>query len=395
MTEAGRGLTTRGRSVLAAAAVLATAGYLFGIQELYSLALAAAVLVAGARLWVQLRRWDLAVTRQVHPARVQAGQEARVELTARNDGHRRSPSVEASDAFDGGRRWARFSIAPLQPGENRSTSYRLPSARRGVYHLGPLVLRAGDPFGLAHESRSTAPDTSLTVHPRHDLLPTHSVSSHRDDDRRLVRPLLGKGGNEFYMLREYVPGDDLRRVHWPSTARVDDLVIRQPETVRRGRLTVVADLRAPVHDADSLEAVVSATASVAVSSLRAGLQVRVVTTAGFDSGHTSGRVSAVALLDGLAAADLHRPVAGAPPFRMAGRLDPVVLVTTDRSAEADLESAFGLGGPSGTTVIVFETAEGSEPVLNVGSGRGTRRSVRVPAGGSFASAWTAWEEASC
>ena len=392
MTYGSRGLTTRGRVVAGAAVFMVLAAYLFGVQELYCLAAAGAVVVIAARVWVQVRRWDVAVTRQVHPARVQAGAEARVELTVRNARSRRTPPLQASDAFDGGRRSARFAIGPLAGGETRASSYRLPSNRRGVYHLGPLELQLTDPFGLAHHTCSTAPDTSLTVHPHYDLVPVHASSSHRDDDRRLAHAMISKAGSEFYMLREYEPGDDLRRVHWPSTARIDDLVIRQPEGVQRGRVTVVADVRDTVHDAESLEALLSGVASLAVSCLGAGLQVRVVTTGGFDSGHNSGRAAGVALLDGLATAEAHRPVPGAPPFRRAGRVDPVILVTTDRCADADLESAVGLGGPDGTTVVVFETgAPGPSP----GPGAGRRRRVRVPAGGSFRSAWMAGEGIRC
>lgn len=395
MTSATAGLTTRGRVVLGAASAMALAAYLFGIQELYCVALAAAALTAAVRLWVQVSRWDVDVARQVHPARVQAGAEARVELTVRNRSGRPTPPIEARDAFDGGVRWARFAIGPLAPGEVRSSTYPLPSHRRGVYHLGPLEMRVLDPFGLVQRLRSTAADTSLTVHPRYGLVPVHAVSAHRDDDRRPLHSTIGREGSEFYMLREYVPGDDLRRVHWPSTARIDDLVIRQAEGVRRGRLTIVADVRAPIHEADSLEAALSAVASLAVSSLHAGLQVRVVTTGGFDSGHRSGRSAATPLLDGLAAATVHRPVPGAAPFRVAGRLDPVILVTTDRSSDLDLQSVFGQGGPSGTTVVVFETTgAGSRPPASRPA-KGARRSVRVPAGGSFRSAWTGWDGAAC
>ncbi|HET9076348.1 MAG TPA: DUF58 domain-containing protein [Acidimicrobiales bacterium] len=393
MTPGSRRLTARGRAVLAGSAVMALSAYLFGIQELYSLAVAGGMLVLGAAVWVRAVRWDLEVARHVHPARVQAGQEARVELTIRNLAERRSPPAGARDGFDGGARWASFSIAPLAPGEVRASSYRLPSHRRGLYHLGPLELTVTDPFGLARATRDTAPDTSLTVHPRYDLVPVGAVSSHRDEDRRPLQSMIGKGGNEFYMLREYVPGDDLRRVHWPSTARLDDLIIRQPESARRGRVTLVADMRAPVHDPDTVEAVLSAVATLAVSSLRSGLQVRVVTTGGFDSGHASGRSAGVALLDGLASAETHRP--GAEPFRVAGRLDPVVLVTTDRIGDPDLQAAVGLGGPHGTTVVVFESAGQSPHPAGTPSLDHARRRISVPAGASFASAWTAWENTSC
>ena len=392
-------LTLRGRTMLGAGAAMAVAAWLFGIEELYCLALATAVMAVGARLWVDLRRWDLQVSRVVHPARVSAGQEARVELVVRNPGRRPSPPVEARDPFDGGRRWARFAIAPLDGGEVRTSSYRLPSTRRGVHRLGPLELRSSDPLGLASSSRVTASESSLTVHPRYDLVPVRGMSAHRDYDRRLSNPRLGKGGTEFYMLREYVPGDDLRQVHWPTTARLDELVIRQPESLRRGRLAVVADLRAGVVDDESVEWVLSAVASLAMSGLRSGLQVRVVTTAGWDSGHGRGGDRAAVILDGLAAAGVHRASPRLAPFRLAGGTDPMVVVTTDRCPEADRRSAFGMGGASGTTLVVFETAGGGEvsavpagtaaAVTEPGTRPSGRRVVAVGRGQSFAAAWAA------
>lgn len=395
--------TRRGRIVIAAGVAMALSGWLFGIVELYCLAVATAVMAAGARLWIDLRRWDLQVSRVVRPARVVAGQEARVELAVGNPMGRPTPPVEARDPFEGGQRWAHFAVAPVAPGEVRTSSYRLPSARRGVYRLGPLQLRLSDPLGLASSTRPTAAESTLTVHPRHELVPVRGVSAHRDYDRRLAHPLLGKGGTEFYMLREYVPGDDLRRVHWPTTARLDNLVIRQPESLRRGRLTVVADIRNHVVDDETVELVLSATASLAVSGLRSGLEVRVVTTAGWDSGHSSRGDSAPAILDGLATAAVHRPHPYLPPFRIAGGRDPMVVVTTDRCSEADLHSAFGLGGASGTTLVVFETTGPNGPGTGrpgaVGGERGRagltpaargERVIRVPRGDAFAARWAAY-----
>jgi uncharacterized protein (DUF58 family) len=396
--KAGRAsLTVRGRVVLGAAAALALGGWLFGVRELVAVALAALIATVVTRLWVDLTRWRLDVSRHVHPTRVTAGQEARVELAISNPGPHRSPPVEARDPFDGGRRWARFWVAPLAPREVRTSSYRLPSTRRGVYRLGPLELRLTDPLGLASTTRTTAADTSLTVHPVYEMVPMPGLSAHRDEDRRMAQPLIGKGGHEFYKLREYVPGDDLRHVHWPTTARVDDLVIRQPENLRRGRTTVVADLRASVHDEDSVERVLSAVASLAMSALASGLQVRVVTTAGFDSGHEAGRDHGPSLLDALAAAVTHRDRPGVAPFRLAGGLEPVVVVTTDGCDEADLHAAMQLSGTTGTTLVIMERATRTGPLasqpgetsaLSPAVRRIRQRTVRVGRNDSFARAWS-------
>lgn len=370
--------------IVTVGAAMAVAAWLFGIEELYCLAVAAAVLVGVARLWVAFRRWNLAIVRIVHPARVPAGKEARVELVVTNNHRWGSPAVEVRDPFDGGRRLARFSIAPLAGGESRRSSYLLPTTRRGVYKLGPLELEVLDPFGLAGSRRVTSIESTLTVHPNYELVPVAGPSAHREDDRRQQRPVLGKGGSEFFMLREYVPGDDLRHVHWPSTARLDDLVIRQPENVPRGRLTVAVDLRATVVDEEALERAISAAASLAMSALQAGTQVRVVTTDGWDSGHGRGHRHGPFILDGLAAARLHQPRPGRVPFRLAGGLEPVTVLTTDRAPGSDLDAAFGMGGGRGTTLVVFETAPSERP----GVPDLSRRFVRVGRDESFATAWS-------
>jgi uncharacterized protein (DUF58 family) len=380
----GDSLTPRGKVIVVVGAAMALAAWLFGIEELYCLAVAALGLVGGARLWVAVHRWNLAVVRIVHPSRVPAGRDARIELAVTNNHWRASPAVDARDPFDGGRRVARFSIAPIARGESRRSSYRLAAAHRGVYKLGPLELKVLDPFGLAGSRRVTSAETTLTVHPDYELVPVAGPSSHREDDRRQQRPVIGKGGSEFFMLREYVPGDDLRHVHWPSTARLDDLVIRQPENLPRGRLTVAVDLRASVVDDETLERMVSAAASLVMSALQSGTQVRLVTTDSWDSGHGSGGRHGTFVLDGLAGARLHRPRPGRVPFRLAGGLEPVIVVTTDRAPGSDLEAAFGMGGVQGTTLVVFETAVSGPP----GGQGGSRRFVRVGRTETFAQAWT-------
>jgi hypothetical protein len=164
-----------------------------------------------------------------------------------------------------------------------------------------------------------------------------------------------------------------------------------------------------VHDDETLESVLSAAASLAMSGLRSALEVRVVTTAGWDSGHGPAKGHGPALLDGLAAAVAHRPQPGVTPFRLAGHLDPVVVVTTDRCPDVDLESAFGMGGPTGTTLVVFEsgvceTGSGVGPAGGPGGlgrlgglgglgRRSGRRTLRVGRNESFAAAWATYTRA--
>jgi uncharacterized protein (DUF58 family) len=372
--------------LLVAAGALALGAFLFGIEELYALAAAAVVLVVAARIWVASRRWDVRVVRHVRPARVPAGMAARVELAVANHASGRSPILAARDPFDGGRRWARFLIAPLDPGEVRWAAYSLPTAKRGVFELGPLELELSDPFGLSRVTTIGSPTSSLTVHPRVDPIRTRQVPAEPDPDMRVPLPVVGRIGDEFYGLREYRHGDDLRRVHWASTARMDQLMIRQPENLLQGRLTVAVDLRAAVHDPTTLEASLSAAASVIMAAIRNRIQVRLVTTAGVDSGFGATAPHGAALLDILAAAELKPGSSLLEDLRVGPGAGPLTLITTQAAATTEV-TAVSRAGRDRSTLVVFERAGDAQPRLLLDHHPARCRVVPVRAGGSFRAAW--------
>jgi len=383
MAAGGTGLTRKGWAMLVVAGALFASGVLFGVQELYPIGAAALVTVLGARAWVGAQKWDLRVARHVHPARVPAGSEAKVDLSVVNHNSRPSPVVAASDPFDGGRRWARFSVAPLQPGDSRLATYRLPTSARGIFRLGPLELEMTDPFGLARVVRSATPDASLTVHPRVEHISSRSVSAHDDRDLHQPLPVVGQGGDEFYGLRDYQSGDDSRMIHWPSTARVDNLVIRQAESLWQGRATLGIDLRSSAHDGDTLEPILSAAASLTAAAQRGGLQVRVVTTSGVDTGFGNSTVHGAAILDSLAGATTHPGGSLTEGLRAIRTSDPLTVLTTDATTDSDLASACRLGGMRKATAVVFERRaprDGYRIPAN-------SRYLRITPGASFRRAW--------
>jgi uncharacterized protein (DUF58 family) len=384
-------LTPRGWGLLATAGALALCGFLFGIRELYPVAAAAAVLVFGARIWVAGRTWDLRVSRFVRPSRVPAGSDVRVDLTIRNHDTRRSPVVAVDDRFPGAGRRARFILAPLEPGETRVGSYRLSGSRRGMFEIGPLELELNDPFGLARVTRGGCPESVLSVHPRFDRITPRSISTNSDRDRRMPLPVLGRGGDEFYGLREYQPGDDPRQVHWVSTARFDELMIRQPENVWRGRLTVAVDLRSTVHRHGTFEPALSAAASVALAGLRAGLHVRLVTTTGVSTGFGPAGLHEATILDALAVAEPHAGTSLAESLRLDRRAGALTVITTDAASRGDLAFVSMSGGQDRATLVTFGSPElAGGPVAETGTSRVRR--VHVPSGSSFR---TAWEGAPC
>jgi uncharacterized protein (DUF58 family) len=346
----------------------------------------ALVLVGACRAWVASREWDVRIVRHVRPARVAAGAAARVELAVANHGGRSSPILAAQDPFDGGRRWARFLIAPLERGEVRWAAYTLPTAKRGLFELGPLQLELSDPFGLTRVMTIGSPISTLTVHPRIDPIRLRHVPVEADPDMRVPVPVLGRVGDEFYGLREYRTGDDLRRVHWTSTARTDQLMIRQPENLLQGRLTVAVDMRTAIHDSTTLEAALSAAASIVMAAIRNRIHVRLITTTGLDSGFGATAGHGAAILDILAAAQATPGSTLLQDLHVGPGAGPLTLITTQAASTAEV-TAVTRSGRDRTTLVVFERAGDSGPRLMLDHHPARSRVVPVRAGSSFRAAW--------
>jgi uncharacterized protein (DUF58 family) len=293
-------LTRSGWMVAAVAVGLFVTGRLLGIFELFLVGAAAAVLVAGALVAVRRTPLRLDVSRTLHPPRVHAGTPSRVELSVRNRSARRTPVLTVRDPVGRGRS-AAVALAPLGQGQTMRAAYRLPTERRGIVPVGPLRVEVADAFGLASLSTTAAPVVELTVWPAVvdvDPLP-HTVSDdpHGGADHASA---LAAGGEEFYALRPYAAGDDLRRVHWRSTARWGELLVRQDERPWQGRATVLLDTRRGTHGPASFERAVSAAASIVVACWRRHFLLRLVDTAGYDSGFAAGTAHVEALLERLA-----------------------------------------------------------------------------------------------
>jgi uncharacterized protein (DUF58 family) len=198
---------------------------------------------------------------------------------------------------------------------------------------------------------------------------------------------LGRGGEDFYGLREYQVGDDLRRVHWKSVARTGELMIRQDEMPWQGRATVVLDLRLAVHDAASLERAISAAASIVSSSWKSRSRIRLAATDGTDSGFASDHAHVDAILEYLATADVERSGGLVPlieRLRRDGNGGALAVITTAAATESDVGSVGRLRGRFGAvTLVVVE-----------GAARGTSRPaepsnavVRVRTDDDFGPAW--------
>jgi uncharacterized protein (DUF58 family) len=297
-------LTQHGWTVAIGAMAVVAGGRLFGIFELYLLGAAAAALVIVGAVSVARTRLRLDIARELHPPRVHAGTASRVELRVRNRGTRSSPLLTLRDPVGRGRS-AQVILAPLAKGDTVRAAYRLPTDRRGILRVGPLAIEVADAFGLASVTAPGAPVAELTVWPAVDEIPPlpHTVADDPLGGADHPQALTG-GGDDFYALRQYVVGDDLRRVDWKSTARRDELMVRQDEMPWQGRATIVLDTRRIAHNDVSFERAVSAAASISLACARRRFLLRLVTTTGDDSGFGAGNTHVEQIMESLATVQL-------------------------------------------------------------------------------------------
>ncbi len=207
----------------------------------------------------------------------------------------------------------RVPIAKLPSGQTVSHRYGLRCARRGVYQIGPLVAVAGDPLGLARRETLVAEPFELLVHPRLDLVSDRPLTRQFEDPP--IRPPVSKpwpSGIEFYGMREYVPGDDLRRIVWRASARTGKVMVREAEQGITDHITLILDTDRGSHSRDgegvseSFETGIRVAASLGVRHLREGYELRCETNGGALTRRLRGAASQLMLLDSLARLELSR-----------------------------------------------------------------------------------------
>ncbi|MCD0450859.1 DUF58 domain-containing protein [Actinocorallia sp. API 0066] len=277
-------LTTRGRSFAAAGVTAVACSFLLGERDLLRAGLLVLALPLISALAVSRTRYRLACARRLWPARLPAGHEARADLRLENVSKLPSGLLLVEDKVPytlGGR--ARFVLDRIEPHGHRELSYRLRSDVRGRFRVGPLTVRLADPFGLVELARSFSLTDTLTITPRIIDLPPERVLGAWDGDGEHRARALAVTGEDDVAPREYRRGDDLRRVHWRSTARHGELMVRREEQQWQRRATVLLDTRRAAHPEEaSFELAVSVAASVGVHLAEEGLALRLVTDAGHD-----------------------------------------------------------------------------------------------------------------
>ncbi len=371
-------MTSTGVKVLIAGVGLMVAGRLLGLAEIAGLGITTWCLVAIAIVAARIRRPQLRCTRELGALRTVAGEEVGVHLAVTRIAAGHSPEVTLHDPIlrpCSPPSTAHRHVDALAAGETSTASYRLRVDQRGICRLGTMTIEVNDPFGLARRTHRGAGPVQLVVLPRISPVAPPRVPV-EDDTRSIMTPSL-RQGSEFASLREYVPGDDLRRVHWRTSARRDDLVVRHDEEPHRRGCTVILDVCDDSYDQATFERAVSATASILVAAVGADQPARLRTTAGFDSARGSGRGHLDLVLGELAVVQT-ASVDAMAPLRDA---DPVIVITTS-SGVPGVRAALGTPRP-GSLAVVFSDDD-TLPVADAAPGLST---VVLGPREPFAPAW--------
>jgi uncharacterized protein (DUF58 family) len=263
-----------GWSVLLLTAAAWAAGTVLHWEEWAVVAVTASVALLAAVVFV-LGRLRYEVTLDVASRRVVVGDRAVGRLLVRNGSSR--VMLPAVMELQVGQGMASFPVPRLRPDAEHEEIFAVPTHRRAVIPLGPVRSVRADPLGLLRRELQWTEPEELFVHPRTTPLSGSSTGLLHDLEGR-VTPDISDSDVSFHALRDYVPGDDRRHIHWKSTARTGQLMVRQFEETRRSRLAVILSTRTDDYaDPDEFELAVSVCGSLGLQAIRedGGLAVMV------------------------------------------------------------------------------------------------------------------------
>lgn len=285
--------------LLALAIVFWAAGQALGWSELtIAAAVIAIVLVVCALFLIGRTEYDVAL--DLARTRVVVGERAVGALTLTNQSGRAILPSRVVLPVGAGR--GEFGIQRLAPGEKAEELFAIPTHRRGVVEVGPVSVVRGDPLGLFERAHRRDEPVDLFVHPKTVLFDGQSLGFLRDLEG-LPASDLSRDDVSFHALNEYQPGDDLRHVHWRSTARTGVMMVRQYEETRRSHFVIgLSRSTGDYATDDDFELGISAAGSIGLRAIRDSQRVDV---------RVQGRELAAGtgkqLLDSLSAVESCRP----------------------------------------------------------------------------------------
>ena len=281
----------------------------FGGRALYLMCYAGVAVLAGAYV-VSRRRPPVTAVRSKIPTRAREGQRLTIEITL--SAKRRVTTLLLQEKLPPflGRSLVR-PVAVVSPGRPQKHTYLLEPKLRGVYRVGPTSVSWNDPFGLTRGEMHLAEPVEILVHPATELAYDRPLTRQWEDPP--IRPPRSKPwptGFEFYGMRDYVAGDDLRRVVWRAAARTGKLMVRESEQGVTDRVVILLNTMRNVHrpgrPSETFETAVRAAASLGVRHLRDGFSVSLEANSKQLAKNLRGPRARLLLLDHLARVEMDR-----------------------------------------------------------------------------------------
>jgi uncharacterized protein (DUF58 family) len=378
--------TVRGWAALGAALGFVIAWISFGEQLLLAAAAFLAIAVGYGVLSVRRSSIGVTIDRQVLPLQVFDGDHAVVTVTLHVA---RDLSVVTVADTVAGLGTAEFAADRATPDDPLIGRYEVVCHPRGVYQVGPTDVRVRDPFGMAESAVQAGSVDRLVVYPRYEELEGLPVVRGQDPNVATARTRFSQtGGEDFFTLRDYEDGDDLRKVHWPSSAKRDTLMIRQLEMPWQSRALIVLDTDvANYPNPDTFEHAVKGAASVVHHFYRSGFsptlstgRVEAVTVASADRHELAMQeLAMVATTEG---ADLRRALGR---LRQRGIAGGALVLVTGSPGESHLALYRTLGNDY-TRTLVMAVTEGTNEALGIFR-RGGVLTVVTGRNGRWSDAW--------
>lgn len=379
-------LTITGIAVLVLVVVGWLAAHALGARTMYMMVYAA--LLAMMLAWfVSRRRLALTVERSQLPLRMRVGQTVPVELKVRTERRVSTILLEESIPERIGRP-VYLPIGGLRPGQELTQAFTMAPTLRGVYQIGPTTATWSDPFGFTTHQQIVAEACEIVVHPQ--VEPVHDRVLTRMWEDPPIRPPVSKPwpvGFEFYGMRDYVPGDDLRRVVWTAYAKTGRLLVRESEQGITDRVVILIDTHREWHspgtESDTFETGIKAAASLGVRHLRDGFSVSLMTNDGYAARGLRG--GHLPFLDEMARLQMsNTPLSQAGSALMEeSRTRPHVIVVTPHLADAEAQQLKLIVDRGVGVVVVKLIWEEADPLsLARAAGLGCQV-VQLPPGASL------------
>ena len=330
-------------------------GAVMGWQEAWSAAIVVGIVVVTAWLWL-IPRGGYSVNHDLLEPRVTVGDHALIRLTVTNP--RPRPLLPSRMEMPVGPGRAVFVVPTLTPRAVHERGFILPTQRRGIVTVGPVLAVQRDPVGLLQREHSLTTPQDIHIHPRTLRLGTVLHGVLRDIEGAVTQDL-SSSDVAFHALRDYVPGDDRRNVHWRTTARTGRLMVRQFEETRRSSLLVLLSTRQDDYTGgEDFETAVSIACSLAMDAIQDGREVRFITQIGALPTSSALRMLDTSCLlstgeDDVSCDLLVRHACTAHP-----EASIVVLVTGQRVDRATLARARGFAHASMVTVTLRAGQQG-------------------------------------